>query len=253
MSEYFSDKRNLKKYVYFSAFILLYILLFEFLIPANTTFPGLSLIFESFLSMQLHYGFLKNALYTVSGIYLPMLAAYGVIRLFRTPLTGFLSAARDFTASLRLFKYFPVISIVTIYIYWFPVSNLSEILFTFLISIFYLLNVFIAGLGNVNRAYTDPFTALGAGKSFIYKNVLWKSLQPELLRSLQSLSFYLWTIVLFFEFIKGYMGIGNIYRLALSFNDISGLAAISILSALIIALGSWVIKLLSNKVIDWET
>ncbi|MGE5432011.1 MAG: hypothetical protein ACM3QX_13100 [Syntrophomonadaceae bacterium] len=253
MSEYFSEKRNLRKYAYFSAYVLIYILLFEFVVPAGRILPKPSLILESVSSLQIHYGFFMNALYTVSGIYLPMVLAYLVIWLLRVQLTGAALKAGDFLDSLRLFKYFTVISFITIYIYWFPVSNLSEILFTFLISLIFLLNVLSHGVHTVNRAYIEPFLPLKAEDSFIYKNIYWKSLKPAIFNSFQRLNIYLWTIVIFFEFVKGYMGIGNIYRLALSFKDLSGLAAVSVLLAVIIAAGGYIIKLLNRKVITWET
>lgn len=253
MSEYFTEKRNLRKYAYFSAYFIIYILLFEFIVPAGRIFPKPALILESFSSLQIHYGFLLNALYTVSGIYVSMVLAYGAVWLLRARIIGVLLNAADFQGSLRLFKYFTVIPFITIYIYWFPVSNLSEILFTFLASLIFLLNVLSHRVGTVNRAYIEPFLPLKAESSFLYKNIYWKSLKPALFNSFQRLNIYLWTIVLFFEFVKGYMGIGNIYRLALSYKDISGLAAMSVLLAVIIALGGYVIKVLNRKVITWET
>ncbi|MCU7494233.1 MAG: hypothetical protein HF314_18200 [Ignavibacteria bacterium] len=252
MSEYFSEKRKLRKYAWFLAYLLAYILIFEFLIPPGRILPGPSLVLESFPSLQMHYGFLKNALYTTSGIYLSMVLAYGLIWLFRVWVTGLLLRAKDFLESIRLFRYLTAISFITIYIYWFPVSNLSEILFTFLLALGYLLNVISRDLGKVKRSYIEPFIALKKEDSFLYKNIYWQSVKPSLFSSLQRLNIRLWSIVLFFEYVKAYMGIGNIYRLALSFNDISGLVAISVLSGLIIALGEYVLKLLKRKVITWE-
>lgn len=253
MSEYFTEKRNFRKYAYFAAYVLLYVFIFEFAVPSGKILPRPSLVLESIPSLQIHYGFLSNALYTVSGIYLSMLLAYGLLWLLRVWLIGVFIKAGYFLDSLRLFRYFTVISFISLYVYWFPVSNLSEILFTFLISFIFLLNILSRGVHTVNRAYIEPFIPLKKEDSFLYKNIYWKSLKPAIFNSLEKLNIRLWTIVLFFEFAKGYMGIGNIYRLALSFKDLSGLAAISLLLALIIALGSLVIKLLKRKVITWET
>lgn len=252
MSEYFSEKRNFRKYALFSAYVLIYILLFEFLIPAGSFLPRPSLVVESFSSLEIHYGFLLNALYTVSGIYLSMVIAYSVVFLLRVPLISLMLKRRDFLDSLRLFKYFTLMSLVTLYVYWFPVSNLSEILFTFLISLTFLINTVSLSLGGVKRSYVEPFLALKKEDTFLYRNIYWKSIKPVLFSSFERLNLYLWSVVLFFEYVKGYMGLGNIYRLALSFKDLSGLVAASVLIAVIIALGELIIRLLSRKVITWE-
>lgn len=252
MSEYFSEKRNFSKYALFSAYVLIYIILFEFLIPAGSFLPKPSLVLESFSSLQVHYGFLVNALYTVSGIYFSMVIAYVVIFLLRVPLIGLLLKGRVFLDSLRLFKYFTAISFIVLYVYWFPISNLSEILFTFLICLIFFINTVSLSLGSVKRSYIEPFIALKAENSFLYRNVYWKGIKPYLFASFERLNLYLWSIVLFFEFVKGYMGLGNIYRLALSFKDLSGLMAASVLIAVMIAIGGLIIKLLNRKLITWE-
>ncbi|HEX2867516.1 MAG TPA: hypothetical protein VHO03_10770 [Ignavibacteriales bacterium] len=253
MSEYFSEKRNFRKYALFSGYVLIYILLFEFIIPAGSFLPKPSLVLESFSSLQVHYGFLVNALYTVSGIYLSMVLAYGIIFLLRVPLLGLLLKRRDFLDSLGLFKYFTAISFITLYVYWFPVSNLSEILFTFLVCLIFLINTVSLSAAGVKRSYIEPFIALKAEDSFLYGNVYWKGIKPGLFASFERLNLYLWSIVLFFEFVKGYMGLGNIYRLALSFKDLSALLAASVLVAVMIALGELIIKLLNRKLITWES
>lgn len=253
MSEYFIKKRSLRKYALFTAYVLLYIILFEFVVPAGKVLPKPSLVLEAIPSLQVHYSLLINLLYTVSGIYMSMVLSYGAVWLLRVQLTGAFLRWTYFPDSIRLFKYFTAISFLALYVYWFPVSNLSEILLTFLISLVYLLNIFCSGVQKVNRAYTEPFIALKKEDSFLYKNIYWKSLKPALFNSLERLNIYLWTVVTLFEFIKGYMGLGNIYRLALSFMDLSGLAAVSIILALAAALGGLVIKLLKRKVITWET
>ncbi|MGE5353973.1 MAG: ABC transporter permease [Acidobacteriota bacterium] len=253
MSEYFREKRSLRKYAFFTAYVLLYIIFFEFIVPSGWVLPKPSLVLEAIPSLQVHYGLLINVLYTVSGIYLSMVLSYGVVWLLRVQLIGAFLRWKDFPDSIRLFKYFTAISFLTIYVYWFPVSNLSEILLTFLISLIYLLNNLSSGVHTVNRAYIEPFLPLKKEDSFLYKNIYWKSLKPALFNSLERLNIYLWTVVTLFEFVKGYMGIGNIYRLALSFMDLSGLWAVSIILAVIVALGGLVIKLLKRKVITWET
>lgn len=252
-NRYLIEKDGKLKYIFIAGILILYIILFEFILPVNKILPKPSLLYETFFSLQVHYNLIINALYSVSGIYIPMLAAYLCLYLFAGWIIRILRSPGIFAAFLKIIKYFPIPGFVVIYAYWFPQSNISELFFTLIISLVYLFRRLKKEIPRTRQEYIDPFISVGADHTFINKNIIWKSSQPAVFGSLRRLNFYLWSVMLFFEYVKGAMGIGNIYRLALSYQDLSALIAVSIIICLIIFVADQIIKLLNIKLIEWES
>jgi len=137
-------------------------------------------------------------------------------------------------------------------IFWLPDSELIKYIFIFFISFTFLINKVEKELKSINREFIDAAASLGAGKNFIFDKVCWKVIEPELASSLTTLHFYLWTMLIVFEFIKGGSGLGTVLRNAILYKDLSGLFSSILIICLIMFIGAYIIKYFKNKFFFWS-
>ena len=100
--------------------------------------------------------------------------------------------------------------------------------------------------------YIDSAQSLGAGEDLIRKNIIWNSVQPGLIKHLFGLHFYIWSVLIMFEYIKGQYGLGNIFRFALMYGDLSAIFTNAIIVGFVVYLGSHLIAYIRNKFFNWS-
>jgi ABC-type nitrate/sulfonate/bicarbonate transport system permease component len=155
--------------------------------------------------------------------------------------------------SLHWFSvYIPGIVFGIFLIYWFPASSYIEYVLAFLIAFFSLIIKLREEVGNVKREYIDSALSLGITEKEIAKKVIWESLQPAVLKYITVLHFNIWSVLIVFEFIKGGYGLGNIYRIALNYKDLSALFTVSIIISLVIFLINILIHYVKRKFHHWS-
>jgi len=172
-------------------------------------------------------------------------------------LSGYIVKKNHFVTELLLsFHWFsnfiPAIIFGFFLIYWLPSSIYIEYLFAFLIALFSLVIRINEESAKVKHEYIDSAVSLGVNENVIAKKVIWKSLQPSVIRYLIVLQFNIWSVLISFEFIKGGYGLGRIYRLAINYKDLSALFTISIIVGVTIYLGTFLIKYFKNKFYNWS-
>jgi ABC-type nitrate/sulfonate/bicarbonate transport system permease component len=104
----------------------------------------------------------------------------------------------------------------------------------------------------VNNEFIDAAVSLGARKNFISDKICWKVIEPALAESLTELHFYLWSMLLMFELIKGGSGLGTVLRTAILYKDLAGFFASVLIICLIIFAGASIIKYFKNRFIFWS-
>jgi ABC-type nitrate/sulfonate/bicarbonate transport system permease component len=247
-------KNQLKKIKYFLfAYCILWILLFEFILPVNQILPKPSVVAESFPDLWKDYNLPVNFLSTVTVIFLALTAAYFCVKY----LSPFLVEKNNFISlfinSLEWFSEFlPGIVIGLLLIFWFPESEFVEFIFAFATAFFSLTIRFQNESEKPDEEYILAARSLGMKEPAIVKNVIWKNAQPKLMSHLINLHFYLWSILIVFEFIKGGLGLGVIFRRALEYNDISATFSVFIITALAIYLGTLFLRMIRNKFVFWS-
>lgn len=244
--------RQYSKYLIWLIPVIIYAVLFDFLFPLNKVLPGFVLIFESIGALFTTYQLPFNLFYTASGIYVSILAAYLIIYLTAGNIIEVFKNNKDTLKSISILQYIPLPGIIIIFIFWFPASNLAEYIFSISYSLIFLCKIVLLNIKTVRKEYIISAQSLRISTSQIYSKIYWKSVQPAVFKSLSSLHTSLWTIMIFYEFIKGDLGIGYIYRLALEYNDVSILLTLSLIIGLVVFTGNFVIKILYRKIIFWE-
>jgi ABC-type nitrate/sulfonate/bicarbonate transport system permease component len=243
---------NKNIYYYLTGYFILWIILFEFLLPVNNILPKPSIVLESFDDLWRDYNLLINYLSTISVIYISMAAAYFILRLIRVQLLMRNNVLANLILSLEWFsEYVPGIVIGLILIYWFPNSEYIEFVFAFATVFISLLIKFQIITKELKQEYIDAAYSLGAGRTLIAKSVIWKSAEPALIEHLYQIHLYIWAMLIAFEFIKGGLGLGMIFRRALEFSDLSVLFSSLLITGITIFLGSLMIKSIKNKFFFW--
>ncbi len=235
------------------AYFLLWILWFEFILPANNILPKPSVVLLSLGALWSDYHLPMNYIASFSTVYLSLAAAYFSVRL----LSGFLAKENHLIttliASFHSFSlYLPGIVLGLFLIYWFPRSAYIGFMFIFLTAFFSMLIKFQSKISEVNESYIEAAESMGASETLINRQIIWKSLQPAMAKHMLELHLYAWSVLIMFEYVKGGYGLGTVLRLALEFRDLSALFTTAIIIGVTIFLGSLVVKYMENKFVHWS-
>jgi len=249
----FKNKTGTSPYIFLLAYLLIWLILFEFIIPASNVLPKPSIVFQSFGALWSDYNLLTNFLSTVSSIYLPLIIAYFLVMIISEFLFNRKSFFAAFISSIHWFgKYLPGLLIAFIIIYWFPDSNYIESVFVFFTALSSMIIFYQLEIENVEQEYIDSALSLGISKSNLNRKVLWKSVQPKLFSHIFEMHLYIWSMIIAFEFIKGGFGLGVVLKNALLYRDLSALFSIFIITGVTIFIGQTIIRFLKKKFAFWS-
>ena len=243
--------KNFHKFLFL--YFILWILLFEFILPLNNILPKPSVVLLSFNDLLSDYKLLVNFLSTVCAIYFSLALAYLVVWLIRSYLIKSSHVVSDFVLSLHWFgEFIPWIILGLFLIYWFPSSEYVKYIFIFSISFFSIITHLRQELKTVKTEYFDSGISLGADEKIISKKIIWKEIQPKLFNHLKILNFQLWSLAIIFEYVSNQNGLGVIYRHALEYKDLSALFSNTLITGISVYLGSQLILYLKNKFYHWS-
>jgi ABC-type nitrate/sulfonate/bicarbonate transport system permease component len=244
------QKKTVYKYIAF--YFLLWVMLFEFVLPVNNILPKPSIVLASFPALFSDYQLLPNYISTIAVIYISLIAAYYSVKMFSFLPVKENRYVTDFIASLEWFsEYLPGIILGLLLIFWFPASEYIEFIFAFFIAFFSMMIRIQKTDFRIPEEYITASKSLALSDSLIKRKVSWKFYQADLLKHLTVIHFNLWLILIAFEYIKGGYGIGNIFHSALIFGDISAFFSAAIITGLTIYIGSTAIKYIKNRLIFW--
>jgi len=247
-------KKNYRRKIYYFVltYFIIWIVLFEFLLPVNNILPKPSTVIESFPDLWIDYELGINFLSTISAIYISLFFAYQLVKVLSPYLVEKENFISVFINSLEWFSEFiPGILIGLLLIFWFPESEYTEFIFAFITAFTSLMIKFQNESETMNDEYILASKSLGLNENRINRLIIWNNIKPKLLEHLFILHFYIWSMLLVFEFIKGGLGLGVIFRQALEYDDISAIFSVFILTGLTIYLGTIFIKYIKNKFVFW--
>lgn len=251
MSEKF-NRSYFRRLQFVLTLLFVYIVLFEFILPVNKVLPRPSLLWESLLAVWPVYNLLFEISISTFIIYGAIISGYLLLYILRIPILKLLSIFSGGLELLKVFKFFPAFFYAIIFAYWFPESIIAEFIFILIAVLFYLFAAVKEYLPNLKENYILVAKNLETEDNKLYSEILWKQLQPEIFSSLRKMHYFAWILVLIFEYISNYAGIGHIYNVALSYNDFAGLFSIAIYAAILILIGDSLIKFSKIRFIYWD-
>ncbi|HSD63275.1 MAG TPA: hypothetical protein VLB50_05725 [Ignavibacteriaceae bacterium] len=243
-----------KSFFYINLLLFIsYIILFEFILPENNILPRPDIILISIPALLKDYDILSHFLTTISAVYLPGILAYLILYICRE------FVLRQSGITNKIFNYFsglffivPALLTAILMIYWFPYSFYNEYIFSLLFTFVWMAVEFHSSKRLKNESYILAFSSMGGEKAFLDKNILWNELKPRLFKKLYPHHLHLWALILTFEYIQDYYGLGTILRKTLYFHDFSALIITIFIIPVIILAGFGCLKLLENKFVFWE-
>lgn len=232
--------------------ILIYIVLFEFIWVTQNIIPKPFLLVDSFLSLWTEYNLLNAFFETTAVIFPAILIAIIVIELLaKIILKHFLSFSGIVNITVP-FKYFSFFFVALLLNFIFPNSLLAEFIFAFLFVLFKLLKMVSDASDSIAEEYVLSAKSLGLLNDQIFSNVIWKNLQPKVYNNLIPVHTQLWVAVLIYEFVGASIGMGTIYRLAFSYNDLLAIISLGIFISLVILIVNSIFKMVVSKLIFWN-
>ena len=235
----------------FSVLVFVYIILFEFILPINKFLPKPTILFESFLHVWQDYGLLSGMLITAGTIYFAIGFSIILLWFLRIAIIKFFLGYSRSLEVLQLFKSIPVFLLILMTVFWFDGLELAKIIFAILITFISLSRVLAKELLRIKPEYIAVGLNLNPEK--IYSEVYWKASLPSLLELAIRFQRILWLIILTYEFVSMSFGMGTIMRLALQYRDLGAIIVIGIIQALLIWLGTFIIKFVKKKIAFWES
>ncbi len=249
----FSNKIETKKKLYiFSVMVFLYVVLFEFVLTPVKFIPKPTILYDSFISIWGIYNLVEALFTTTTIIYLALLIGYMLIAVLANQIIKILL---EYTGVINIsipFKFLSSFFFAILFNLWFQESVVAEFVFALLIVMGILISEMNNSLNNSSDEFVLSARSLGLGKNDIFKKVIWKEIQPNIFNSLIKAHIWLWIIVLVYEFVGGVEGLGSVYHIAFTYNDIAGVIALGLLSSSLILIGNWIISYLQTKIIFWE-
>ncbi len=237
---------------FFVALLFVYVVIFQFILPVNKFLPKPSLFAESFLYIWKDYQLLIAISYTASLIYSLLILSYLFVFLVRGILIRFAIEYRQTILTLRLFRYVPLFMLLILFSYWFPASILAEYIFVVVLVIFYFADKIFSEVKHVKPEYVLVAKNLDVSKGEIYREVYWKEFQPGLFDVINHLQFYLWLVVLVYEFVGDAHGLGVVVRNALAFNDYTALLYFLLITTLVMWCFAAILNAIEKKLVFWN-
>jgi ABC-type nitrate/sulfonate/bicarbonate transport system permease component len=244
------ERKFLAKFLFILLFI--YICLFEFILEPNKIFPKPTLLGESFISIWKDYDLLFALIITTSVVYLAVIIGYGILYLIKNLLCRIYFSYPSIISASKIFKYFPAFFYAVMFDYWFHGSYLAEFCFAILAFVSLMTVAFIEAVKNVKEDYLLFAKGLNLKNETVFSKVIWNYCRPELYKAVKKYNFYLWVIILLFEYIADIEGLGRVYSQMLAFKDLAGLVSVAVIMAVIIYLSNKAIGYLSTKLIHWK-
>jgi NitT/TauT family transport system permease protein len=233
-------------------YFLLWILLFEIILPVNSILPRPSIVLQSFGDLQQKYQLGWNYLSTISAIYFPLFLAYYLSK-FLFPIVLQKGIFSNVILSLEWFsKYIPAIILAMMFIYWCPQSEFTKFIFAFLISFTSLILKSKNLAENLGSEYSLGLRSFGVGEHSISRRVIWKGIQPNLVIHIIQQNIYTWASVILFEYVNLGFGLGTLLRKVLQFKDLSALVMIILIIGLSIFISTQIFKFIRLKFYFWK-
>ena len=233
-------------------FIIMWTILTELLFKGSQILPSPSLIIISFIDLFKSYNFLINLISSISVIYISIFLTIVIIRI-KFPLLNYNSIIIKYLMQIpSFFLFVPGIMIGVLLINWFGDSYLIKLFYTVFVTSLFIYRTILKFDSSEIINQINAVKSLGVSDTLIRREIIWKFMEPEILKDLMEKHLYLWSTVIAFEFIQNSYGIGSLLRSAFEFNDLSIIISLIILLAIIVFTGEKLLRFINGKYFYWK-
>lgn len=236
----------------FLFYLILWVILFEFILPINNIFPKPSIVLQSLSDLVANYDLILNYFSTISAIYFSLILAYFFAKLiFPFIVQGKLFASVILSIE-RFTRYLPGILLGLLLIIWFPQSEITIFIFSFFIASTAIISHSKCLAEKLELGYYYSIKTFGLSDLSIYRRIYWKAIQPDLMKFINKQNVYLWISVIIFEFINLRSGMGVIFRQIIQFKDLSALIMCLVIVSFSIFISSRLMNFIKSNIFFWK-
>lgn len=244
-------KSNFGRLKLYLAFIFIYVLFAELILPVNKFIPKISILFDSIISLVHNYGLFENSISSLILLLFVFTFSFVVFSLFALFANKFffMLLQKNISKQSKLLFGFILLSIILF-------AELHTIFIIFiLLSVFVfvlLSNNFIAYLQTGEyQAPTMLAKKLGKKSNEINK-IIYLQFLPNLKEEFNNLFYFSAILLLISEFIADTFGLGSVVAHLLLNNDQAGLFAVIILIWFLFELLFSLLAFLLKRIIFWD-
>lgn len=242
----------LRSYSLFLILLLLWIILFEFILPSNKVLPKPSIVLQSFSSLWIDYNLLLNISSTIGIIYLSLtvgiiLSKYLAVLLMEKNSLIFLVKKKN-----RSFWVLLIIICLFLAPIWFADLYFSKIIFAFSVSLIAFTIKNVNEWMKVEVDFIDAMRSLGFSTHIIRSKILTKLSEPIVMAYGKDYQFQLWLLVIIYEILNEREGVGFMIKKIVEYHDLSGAFALLFIIAFTIIMVNKIISVLIKKLSYWN-
>lgn len=220
-----NSRLPLKNFSPFLIPLILWIVLFEFIIPTNSFLPKPSLVLLSFPSLWKDYNLPANFISTFGCIYLSLLLAlffskYLSNMIIDKKFSNVLDNKRNKGYLIFLIFVFLILSTI-----WFSDFYFLKLIFASALSTAAFTIKSLKMMANVDKNFVDSMQSLGYTKHLIQYKIVPKLIRPSQLNFMDNFQYTLWLILIIYEILIGGEGIGIMFKKIVEYKDLSAAAA----------------------------
>lgn len=246
---------NLKSFITISIIAAIYLILFEFVFPANKYIPSVTVIGLSIIELFEQYNFALSLLSTIAAVYLTFFIHFIFMKISFPLLIKYQPDNSSITLKKNFFNFFyyiPFLLLALIIILWFPDFILNKYIVAFFVLSSFCLNEFNLRNDKSLSDYFDFYTTIGFKKSNIVNKIIFGLKEPEFFQIYLKKHSLIWTVILLVEFIQQKDGIGSILRIVFKYQDVSLTFTITLISSMILFLLHFGLRKLYNRIYFWN-
>ncbi len=232
--------------------ISLWIILTEIIFPGNKYFPSPSLVILSITDLFKQYRFLSNLLSTISVIYGAIILIFFIVKFKFSFINLEARPLRYFIPFINFFLLIPEILIGLLLIFWLEDKYLAKLIFALFTSAIIVYKTFLKFDKDKISDRIIAARSVGIPNQKINKNIVWKFIEPEIVKNFRSKQTFLWSSMIAFEFIQNFSGVGFTLRNAFRYSDLAIIISILIISIVIIFIFDGILMLINKKYFHWS-
>ncbi|MHC1737459.1 MAG: hypothetical protein AB9882_05570 [Ignavibacteriaceae bacterium] len=237
----------MRKTLSYISLLVIVLLNNEYVIPDNSYVPKIGQIIDSFVILIKDYDLPISFLYTLSTFYLSF-AVFYILSLVIFPLWNSWMIISGLQQGIKINKWFLSLFAGLFFLIWFPNSQITGIIFLFLVYIADLTGSLAVKYPLYYRNTIQPALTLGLPESKTITRFTRELVKVNGLGVFRGNHSKYWTIILLFEFFNPERNsIGSLLRISYEYWSVPFLTAVVLLTILIIAMMAILLKTIANK------
>ena len=231
-------------------FVLIYVVLFQFILPFNSLFPAPSIMFYAIGDLFTKYNFASALGFTTLAVIFIPIGGFACFYLTKAPFMK-LFLKYDFRWLENAFRFFPYMFFIFILAIWTGDSFWGEVIALMLFAGLEQKSAMAKTIRVVPSHFSLFAKSAGLSDYQIYDKIYGKLMLPYTIEKIGNLFLIGWVYAFVYEMVSGNYGVGNIILQTIKYGDSSAFFLIILIMIIVIYLFGLFFKFIQYKVVKW--